>query len=70
MPAMVGVPLIVTMLDAQLAFTPAGRPEKVAPVAPVVEYVIVVIGVLTHTVWLLVPTPEVRLIVLVGLTVI
>jgi hypothetical protein len=66
----VGVPLIVTALDAQLAFTPGGRPENDAPVALVVEYVILVIAVLTHTVWLLVPTPEVRLIVLVGFTVI
>jgi hypothetical protein len=64
------MPLIVTILDAQLPFTPAGSPEKVAPVAPVVEYVIFVIAVLIQRVWLLVPTAEVRVIVLAAVTVI
>ena len=42
-PATVGVPLIVTVLEAKLPATPVGKPVKVAPVAPVVAYVIVVI---------------------------
>lgn len=66
---MAGVPVIVTTLDDHPTVRPDGNPLKVAPVAPVVEYVILLIAVLTQTVWLLVPTPEVRLIVLVGLTV-
>ena len=57
-------------MAAQLPVTPAGRPLNVAPVAPVVEYVILVIGVLIHTVWLLVPGAEVSVIVLSGVTVI
>ena len=41
MPAAVGVPLIVIVLDAQAAVTPAGSPEAVPmPVAPVVVCVI------------------------------
>jgi hypothetical protein len=43
-PDPVGVPLIVTTSADQLAESPAGNPAKVAPVAPVVEYVIVVIA--------------------------
>ena len=39
--------------------TPAGKPENVAPVAPVVLYLIGVIGVFTQTVWLSVPGAEV-----------
>ena len=46
----VGEPLIVTTLAAQLPVTPAGKPLKVAPVAPVVEYVILVIAVFIHLV--------------------
>ena len=64
------MPLIVTTLDTQLPFTPVGSPENVAPVAPVVEYVIFVIAVLIHRVWLLVPTEEVRVILLAAVTVI
>jgi hypothetical protein len=48
--------------------TPAGKPENVAPVAPVVLYVIGVIAVFTQTVWLLVPGAEVRVMVLLGRT--
>jgi len=48
--------------------TPAGKPENVAPVAPVVPYVIGVIGVFTQTVWLFVPGAEVRVMVLLGCT--
>ena len=33
-PETVGVPLMVTVLDAHEPVTPAGRPEIVAPVAP------------------------------------
>jgi len=44
--------------------TPVGKPENVAPVAPVVLYVIGVIAVFTQTVWLSVPGAEVRVMVL------
>ena len=43
---------MVTVLAAQLPVTPVGRPEKVAPVAPVVASVILVIAELIQTVWL------------------
>ena len=69
MPLAVGVPFIVTVFDAQLPDTPEGKPLKVAPVAPVVLYVILVKGVLIHRVWLSVPAPEDNAIVLSGLTV-
>jgi hypothetical protein len=50
-PEAVGVPLIVIVLDAQEAVTPAGRPEAVPmPVAPVVVCVILVSAVLMHRV--------------------
>jgi hypothetical protein len=48
--------------------TPAGSPLNVAPVAPVEVYVILVIGELTQTVWVLLA--DVRVMVLTGLTVI
>jgi hypothetical protein len=57
-------------LAAQLPATPAGKPLKVAPVAPVVEYLIFVIAVFTHTVWLSVPAADVSVIVLFGVTLI
>jgi hypothetical protein len=47
-----------------------GKPLNVAPVAPVVEYVIVVIGVLRHTVCSSVPDAEVRVMALIVITVI
>jgi hypothetical protein len=50
--------------------TPAGKPVTVAPVAPVVAYVIFVIPVLIQTVWASVPTGDVLLTVLLGVTVI
>ena len=51
MPAAVGVPLIVIVLDAQEAVTPAGSPEAVPmPVAPVVVCVIAVKAVLMQSV--------------------
>ena len=43
---------MVTVLAAQLPVTPDGRPEKVAPVAPVVASVILVMAELIQTVWL------------------
>ena len=48
--------------------TPAGKPENVAPVAPVVLYVIGVMGVFTQTVWLFVPGAEVSMMALLGRT--
>ena len=70
MPEAVGVPLMVTTLEAQLPVTPAGKPLTVAPVAPVVEYVIFVIAVFIHLVCALVPAADVRVIVLFVITVI
>ncbi len=68
-PAAVGVPLILITLAAQLPLTPAGRPLKVAPVAPVVVYRIFVMAVLIHLFWFSVAAADVRVIVLLGLTV-
>jgi len=48
--------------------TPVGKFANVAPVAPVVLYVIGVIAVFTQTVWLSVPRAEVRVMVLLGRT--
>jgi len=64
------MPLIVAMFAAQTPVTPVGSPLKVAPVAPVVVYVIFVISEFAHTVWAFVPTAELNVIVLLGLTVI
>jgi hypothetical protein len=64
-----GVPVIVATLPDQLPVTPVGKPEKVAPVAVVVAYVILVIGVLIHNVCEFVPVGEVSAIVLLGITV-
>jgi hypothetical protein len=68
-PATVGVPLIVIVLATQEPVTPAGSPLKFAPVAFVVEYVILVIGVLISTVWEVVAGAEVREMVWSGLIV-
>ena len=65
-----GVPLIVTTLAAHTPVTPAGRPVTVAPVAPVVEYVILVIAVLIHRVCAMVPAADVSVTVLLAVTVI
>jgi len=67
-PATVGVPEMVMLPPEKVPVTPAGKPENVAPVAPVVLYVIGVIGVFTQTVWLFVPGAEVRVMVLLGRT--
>lgn len=45
-----GDPLMVTVLEAKDPDTPAGRPEKVAPVAPVVVSVMGVIAAFRQTV--------------------
>jgi len=60
---------MVMSLPEKVPVTPVGRPENVAPVAPVVLYVIGVIAVFTQTVWLFVPGAEVRVMVLLGRTV-
>ena len=57
---------MVTTLAAQAPETPVGKPLNVAPVAPVVLYVILVIAVLIHGVWAFVPVADVKDIVLLG----
>ena len=60
MPDAVGVPLIIIIFDAQIAFTPAGRPVgKPIPVAPVVLWVILLKAVLIHKVGVDEATPAV-----------
>ena len=66
----VGVPDIVTVFEFQVPVTPAGNPFTVAPVAPVVEYVMFDIGLPLQMLCVLVPVAEVKVIVLVGFTVI
>ena len=67
MPLAVGVPLIVIVLLAQAAVTPAGKPDAVPmPVAPVVVWVMFVNAVLMHNVGLELAAPA----VLAGVTVI
>ena len=67
MPLAVGVPLIVIVLLAQAAVTPAGKPVAVPmPVAPVVVWVMFVNAVLMHNVGLELATPA----VLAGVTII
>ena len=60
----------MTTLAAHAPATPAGKPVTVAPVAPVVVYVMFVIGVLIHTVCASVPTAELSTTVLFAVTVI
>jgi hypothetical protein len=67
-PASVGVPEMMMSPSEKVPVTPAGKPENVAPVAPVVLYVIGVIAVFTQTVWLSVPEAEVSVMVLSGCT--
>jgi len=59
---------MVMLPPEKVPVTPAGKPENVAPVAPVVLYVIGVIAVSTQTLWLFVPGAEVRVMVLLGRT--
>ena len=61
---------MVMLPPEKVPVTPAGKPENVALVAPVVLYVIGVIAVFTQTVWLFVPGAEVSvMVVLLGRTV-
>ena len=62
-PATVGVPEMVMSPPEKVPVTPAGKSENVAPVAPVVLYVIGVMAVFTQTVWLFVPGAGARLMV-------
>ena len=62
-PVAVGVPEMVMLPPEKVPVTPAGKPENVAPVAPVVLYLIGVIAVFTQTVWLFVPGAEVSVMV-------
>ena len=65
-PEAVGVPLMVIVLEANAAVTPAGKPVAVPmPVAPVVVCVIAVNAVLIHNVG----EDEAALAVFVGVTV-
>ena len=57
---------MVMLPPEKVPVTPVGKSENVAPVAPVVLYVIGVIAVFTQTVWLSVPGAEVR--VMLGCT--
>jgi len=59
---------MVMLPPEKVPVTPVGKPENLAPVAPVVLYVIGVIAVFTQTVWLSVPGSEVRVMVLLGCT--
>jgi hypothetical protein len=59
---------MVMLPPKKVPVTPGGKPENVAPVAPVVLYVIGVIAVFTQTVWLSVPGAEVSVMVLLGRT--
>jgi hypothetical protein len=63
------MPEMVMLPPEKAPATPSGKPETVAPVAPVVLYLIGVIGVFTQTVWLFVPGAEVSMMVLSGCTV-
>jgi len=59
---------MVMLPPEKVPVTPLGKPETVAPVAPVVLYLIESIAVFTQTVWLFVPGAEVRVMVLLGCT--
>jgi len=59
---------MVMLPPEKVPVTPAGKPENVAPVAPVVLYVIGVIAVFTQTVRLSVPGAEVSVMVVLGRT--
>ena len=66
-PDAVGVPLIVIVLAAHAAVTPAGSPVAAPiPVAPVVVWVMLVISVLIHSVGV----EDAAVTVLLGVTVI
>jgi len=59
---------MVMLPPEKVPVTPVGKSENVAPVAPVVLYVIGVIAVFTQTVWLSVAGAEVSVMVLLGRT--
>ena len=61
---------MVTTFDAHAPLIPVGKPLKLAPVATVVVYVILVIAELTHVVWAFVPTADDNVNVLFAVTVI
>jgi hypothetical protein len=63
------VPDIVIPLADQVPVTPEGRPVNVAPVAPMVLYVMAVSDELTHKDCVVEAAPDVRVIALSGLTV-
>ena len=67
-PATVGVPLMVTTFEAHTPVTPDGRPLKVAPVAIVVLYAMLVMAELMHLVWALVPAADESVMVLFAVT--
>jgi hypothetical protein len=68
-PEALGVPLIVIVLDAHAAETPAGKPVAVPmPVAPVVVCVILVRAVLIHNVGVVDAVPAVLFAVTVTCT--
>ena len=55
--------MVITSL-AHAPETPDGNPEKLAPVAPVVTYLMLLMGWSKNMVWALVPADEDKLIVL------
>jgi hypothetical protein len=59
---------MVMSLPEKLPVTPVGKPTNIASVTPVVLYVIGVIAVFTQTVWLSVPAAEVRVMAVLGRT--
>jgi hypothetical protein len=59
---------MVITFDAHAPLTPAGKPLKVAPVAPVVVYVILFMAVLIHAVWAFVPAADDNVTVLFAVT--
>ena len=59
---------MVMLPPEKVPVTPAGKSENVAPVAPVVLYVIGVIAAFTQSVWLSVPGAEVSVIAVLGRT--
>jgi len=60
---------MVTSPPKKMPATPVGKPTTIASVAPVVLYLIGVIAVSTQTVWLSVPDAEVRVMSVLGNTV-
>ena len=67
-PVAVGLPEMVMLPSEKVSITPGGKSADVAPVAPVVLYLIGVISVSTQTVWFSVPGAEVRVMVVLGCT--